>query len=80
MSQNNITRKEEQEARKAIKEAMQKGKLPSGGKNILEWTLAELNAYVSAQTNGMSIKDKFKFVNKLQEEIKAEKKKQGITK
>lgn len=42
-------------------------------KNILYWSSGELNAYIKAQTKGMSITKKFKFGKDLVDKIKLEK-------
>jgi|AntAceMinimDraft_18_1070375.scaffolds.fasta_scaffold57987_2 hypothetical protein len=50
-------------------------KLPDKEKDILEWTMPELKAYIKKETKGMNIIKKIKFASALDKRIKKERKK-----
>ena len=65
--------KEVKEAKGILKDLKNvKGALPDKEKDILEWTLPELKAYIKKETKGMSILKKVKFASALDKRIKAE--------
>lgn len=68
--------KEQKEAQVILKKIdKDKSKVPDKKKNILEWSMGELKAYITSQTLGMKPKDKIKFAKDLSKRIETEKKK-----
>ena len=68
--------KEQKEAQQLVKGLeKQKDKLPEKGKNILDWSMKELQTYILTQTTGMSMKKKMKFSKDILDRIKKEKEK-----
>lgn len=71
----NLSTKDKKEVKSLFREARKKAEAPRDESNILEWSMAELNAYIKVQTKGMSMHKKMKFANALIKRIEAAKKK-----
>jgi hypothetical protein len=70
--------KEQKEVSKILKDINGKCELPDKEKNILDWSLSELKAYIFNETKGMSVKKKVEFGKELNERIKKERNKHTL--
>jgi hypothetical protein len=67
---------EQKEAQELVKDIEKStNKLPDEDKNILDWSMKELSAYVNLNIKGLSANKKIKFAMDLDKRIKEEKKK-----
>jgi len=65
------------EVKKTLKDLNKREcKLPPKEKNIMEWDITELKAYIKEETKGMGVFKKLKFASELDKRIKNERKKQ----
>ena len=74
MSDKKLSKEEQAEVKELFRQAEQKVEAPRDLDNVLEWGMAQLNAYIKQETKGMSPTKKLKFGRKLVKYINDKKK------